>query len=263
MLLLLSLSRALLSDVESPLSYSFLRSDAPHSSFPVEICAVGTAVRSGRARDRRSIPSSSIENIRFFLLLFLLLLLFSASANFFFSTYDLSLLLLSPLSHLSSTTKQDALEPKISKHNMELHWGKHHRAYVTNLNGQIKGTDLENKTIEEIVKATWAGGKPTPAFNNAAQVWNHTFYWENMSPKKTAPNAALSAAIDRDFGSMDSFVKEFSAAGATQFGSGWAWLVVDKAGKLSIRKTANAETPLTDESVTAILTMDGEGNFYF
>ena len=192
---------------------------------------------------------------------------FSASANFFFLNPDLSLLLLFlPLS-LSppplSTKKQDALEPKISKHNMELHWGKHHRAYVTNLNGQIKGTDLENKTIEEIVKATWAGGKPTPAFNNAAQVWNHTFYWENMSPKKTAPNAALSAAIDRDFGSMDNFVKEFSAAGATQFGSGWAWLVVDKAGKLSIRKTANAETPLTDESVTAILTMDGKRGTFF
>ena len=108
-----------------------------------------------------------------------------ASFFFFFSTYDLSLLLLSPLSHLSSTTKQDALEPKISKHNMELHWGKHHRAYVTNLNGQIKGTDLENKTIEEIVKATWAGGKPTPAFNNAAQVWNHTFFWHSMSPTKS------------------------------------------------------------------------------
>ena len=141
---------------------------------------------------------------------------------------------------------------------MELHWGKHHRAYVTNLNGQIKGTDLESKSLEEIVKATWGGGKPTPAFNNAAQVWNHTFYWESMSPKKTSPSAALAAAIDRDFGSLDTFAKEFSAAGATQFGSGWAWLVVDRSsGKLSIRKTANAETPLTDDSVTAILTMDG------
>ena len=147
---------------------------------------------------------------------------------------------------------------------MELHWGKHHRAYVTNLNGQIKGTDLENKPLEEIVKATWAGGKPAPAFNNAAQVWNHTFYWESMSPKKTSPGAALAAALARDFGSMDNFVKEFSAAGATQFGSGWAWLVVERgSGKLAIRKTANAETPLTDDSVTAILTMDGAEVFSF
>ena len=147
---------------------------------------------------------------------------------------------------------------------MELHWGKHHRAYVTNLNGQIKGTDLENKSIEEIVSATWAGGKPTPAFNNAAQVWNHTFYWESMSPKKMSPDAALTAAIARDFGSMETFIKDFSAAGATQFGSGWAWLVVDKSsGKLSIRKTANAETPLTDSSVTAILTMDGADKVFW
>ena len=112
------------------------------------------------------------------------------------------------------------------------------------------------------MKATWAGGKPTPAFNNAAQVWNHTFYWESISPKKSSPSGALAAAIDRDFGSLDDFSKEFSAAGATQFGSGWAWLVVDEAGKLSIRKTPNAETPLTDESVTAILTMDGKMIFF-
>ena len=186
--------------------------------------------------------------------------------------------------------------PPTQQHNMELHWDKHHRAYVTNLNAQIKDTELDaaDKTIEEVVKATWNGGKPTPAFNNAAQVWNHSFFWHSMKETKSelvwresvwererqresgkrgdrgklktsknknktaSPSGALAAALDRDFGSLDAFKKEFSTAGATQFGSGWAWLVLEKAtGKLLVRKTGNAETPLTDESVVPILTMDG------
>jgi superoxide dismutase, Fe-Mn family len=175
---------------------------------------------------------------------------------------------------------------------MELHWGKHHQAYVTNLNGQIKGTELENKPLLEIIQAAWNGGAPTPAFNNAGQVWNHDFFWESMSPtpselmwkeggldlglaKKThrspalffflftaQPSGALLAAIDRDLGGLDAFKNDFSAAGATQFGSGWAWLVLE-GGKLKITKTPNAESPLCVPGQTPLLTMDVWEHAYY
>jgi len=157
----------------------------------------------------------------------------------------------------------DALEPLMSKDTFDFHWGKHHRAYVDNLNKQVKGTPMEKKTLEQVVVESWNKGKPTPVFNNAAQAWNHTFFWESMKPNGGgAPSGDLAAAIDRDFGSFDEFKSQFSTAGATQFGSGWAWLVTDKKGKLTIEKTANAENPLS-VGKTAILTMDVWEHAYY
>lgn len=157
----------------------------------------------------------------------------------------------------------DALEPHMSKETLEYHWGKHHRAYVDNMNKQIAGTDLDGKSLEEVVVASWNGGSPTPVFNNAAQVWNHTFFWESMKPGGGGkPTGKLAAAIDASFGSYDNFVAEFKAAGATQFGSGWAWLVADKSGKLSITKTPNAVNPVV-EGKTPILTVDVWEHAYY
>jgi len=157
----------------------------------------------------------------------------------------------------------DALEPHMSKQTLEFHWGKHHRAYVDNMNKQIAGTDLEGKSLEEIVLASWNSGNPTPVFNNAAQVWNHTFFWESMKPNGGGePTGKLADAIKASFGSFDEFKTQFKAAGATQFGSGWAWLVADKSGKLSIEKTPNAVTPVV-EGKTPILTMDVWEHAYY
>ncbi|CAG9465072.1 unnamed protein product [Pedinophyceae sp. YPF-701] len=157
----------------------------------------------------------------------------------------------------------DALEPHMSKDTLEFHWGKHHRAYVDNGNKQIAGTDLENKSLEEIVLASWNNGSPTPVFNNAAQVWNHTFFWESMKPNGGGkPSGALASAIDASFGSFDEFVTQFKAAGATQFGSGWAWLVVNKDKKLEVVKTPNAENPVCS-GLTPILTMDVWEHAYY
>jgi len=146
----------------------------------------------------------------------------------------------------------------------EFHYGKHHADYVNNLNNQIKGTDLENMTIEEVMLKTWNSGKPTPEFNNAAQVVNHTFFWESMGPNKGGlPSGDLAKAIERDFGSFDAFKDAFKAAGATQFGSGWAWLsVADKSGKLEVTKTPNAENPWC-HGKTPILTMDVWEHAYY
>jgi len=157
----------------------------------------------------------------------------------------------------------DALEPHMSKQTLEYHWGKHHRAYVDNMNKQIAGTDLEGKSLEEIVLASWNKGSPTPVFNNAAQVWNHTFFWESIKPNGGGePKGKLADAIQASFGSFDEFKTQFKAAGATQFGSGWAWLVADKSGKLSIEKTPNAVNPVV-EGKTPILTMDVWEHAYY
>ena len=136
-----------------------------------------------------------------------------------------------------------ALEPHISQKTLEFHYGKHHNGYVNNLNKLIAGTPFEGKTLEEIVKTSQGG-----MFNNAAQVWNHTFYWHCMTPepKKAAPEGKLMDAIVRDFGSFEAFKEKFINACVTLFGSGWAWLVTDNYGKLSIMQTSNAQTPLTD-----------------
>jgi Fe-Mn family superoxide dismutase len=156
----------------------------------------------------------------------------------------------------------DALEPHMSKATLEFHWGKHHRTYVTNLNGQVKGTPLENKSLDEVVVETWNNGNPTPAFNNAAQAWNHTFFWESLKPNGGGePSGDLKKAIEEAFGSFDDFKTQIKQAGATQFGSGWAWLVVDN-GKLAITKTPNAENPVT-QGKTPILTLDVWEHAYY
>lgn len=154
--------------------------------------------------------------------------------------------------------EMNALEPHISKETLEYHFGKHHQAYATKLNGQIEGTDFANKSLEEIIKTSEGG-----MFNNAAQVWNHTFYWNCLAANAGgAPKGDLAAAIDRDFGSFDKFKEEFSNCAATTFGSGWAWLVKDSAGKLSLMSTSNAATPLTTDK-TAILTIDVWEHAYY
>ncbi|MBO7074494.1 MAG: superoxide dismutase [Bacteroidales bacterium] len=154
--------------------------------------------------------------------------------------------------------EMDALEPHISKTTLEFHYGKHHAGYVTNLNKLIAGTPFENKTLEEIVKGSQGG-----MFNNAAQVWNHTFYWNCMTPnpKKTAPEGKLMDAIVRDFGSFEAFKEKFINACVTLFGSGWAWLVSNK-GKLEIVQTSNAATPLTTDA-KALLVCDVWEHAYY
>src|SRR3990167_3419645 len=125
----------------------------------------------------------------------------------------------------------DALQPHISKETLEYHYGKHHQAYVTNLNKLVEGTDFAKKSLEEIIKTAPAGG----IFNNAAQVWNHTFYWHCLSPKGgNMPTGTLAAAIDKTFGSFEAFKEKFSTTAATTFGSGWAWLVKNSHGALEI-----------------------------
>ena len=158
---------------------------------------------------------------------------------------------------------KDALEPHISANTFDYHHGKHHNAYVTNLNKMIEGTDMADKSLEEIIHASAAGGDKQGIFNNAAQVWNHTFYWNSMKPQGGgAPSGALAEKIDSDLGGLEGFKEKFAAAGATQFGSGWAWLVLNKQGKLEVVKTLNAETPLTDGH-TPLLTMDVWEHAYY
>jgi len=155
----------------------------------------------------------------------------------------------------------DALEPHISKATLEVHWGKHHRAYVDNLNKQVEGTDLEKLPLPDVIKTTYANGTPTAEFNNAGQAWNHEFYWEGMKNGGGGkPTGELLKAIETDFGSFEAFVDEFKKAGATQFGSGWAWLVYD--GKLKVNKTPNAVTPLV-YGETPLLTMDVWEHAYY
>ncbi|MDA9818005.1 superoxide dismutase [Flavobacteriaceae bacterium] len=152
---------------------------------------------------------------------------------------------------------KNALEPHISENTLNFHYGKHHNAYVVNLNKLIAGTKFEGKSLEEIVKNSDGG-----VFNNAAQVWNHTFYWNSMKPNGGGkPTGELLAKIEADFGSYENFVAEFKTAGATQFGSGWAWLVLEN-GKLKVTKTANAETPLTTNA-KPLLTMDVWEHAYY
>ena len=155
------------------------------------------------------------------------------------------------------------LAPHISEETLNYHHGKHHQAYVTNLNGLIEGTDLANATLEEIINKAAGDKSKAGLFNNAAQVWNHTFYWHSMKPGGGGkPTGKVAEMIDRDLGGYDQFVKDFKAAGGGQFGSGWAWLV-EKDGKLAITKTPNAETPLTEAGVTPILTMDVWEHAYY
>lgn len=137
----------------------------------------------------------------------------------------------------------DALAPVISKETLEYHYGKHHAAYVTNLNKLIVGTEFENLSLEEIIKKAPGGG----IFNNAAQIWNHSFYWQCLAPKSGGePTGAVGDAIKMNFGSFDKFKEQFTKIAVTTFGSGWAWLVKNADGKLAIESTSNAGTPLKD-----------------
>ena len=156
----------------------------------------------------------------------------------------------------------DALEPHISARTLEFHHGKHHAAYVTNLNNLVAGSDLEGHSLEDTILAVAGDASKAGVFNNAAQVWNHTFYWQGMKPGGGgAPSGELAAKIDADFGSFDAFKEQFKAAGATQFGSGWAWLVLDN-GTLKVTKTPNADLPLA-HGQKALLTMDVWEHAYY
>ena len=138
----------------------------------------------------------------------------------------------------------DALEPYMSANTFSFHHAKHHKAYVDNLNKLIAGTEFEGQSLVEIVKAS--EGKNPGVFNNSAQVWNHTFFWNSMKPNGGgAATGEIAQRINADFGSYEAFAEAFKTAGATQFGSGWAWLVLGSDGKLKVVKTGNAETPFT------------------
>ncbi|MEZ5938034.1 MAG: superoxide dismutase [Hyphomonadaceae bacterium] len=156
---------------------------------------------------------------------------------------------------------RNALEPHMSERTFDFHYGKHHQAYVDNLNKLVAGTPLETASLEEVILES--AGKTPGVFNNSAQVWNHTFFWHSMKPGGGGePTGAIAEAINAAFGDLDGFKKAFAEAGATQFGSGWAWLVA-KDGKLEVRKTPNAETPLTEKGVTPLLTMDVWEHAYY
>ena len=155
-----------------------------------------------------------------------------------------------------------ALDPYISKSTLEFHHDKHHAAYVNNYNGLVKDTPFDSQAIEEVIKAVAGDASKAGIFNNAAQAWNHTFYWNSIKPNGGGtPTGALAEKISADFGSFEAFVDEFKKAGATQFGSGWAWLVLDN-GTLKVTKTGNAENPLTT-GATPLLTMDVWEHAYY
>lgn len=155
----------------------------------------------------------------------------------------------------------DALEPHMSANTFSYHHAKHHKAYVDNLNKLIAGTEFEGKTLVEVVQAS--EGKNPSVFNNAAQVWNHTFFWNSMKPNGGGlPTGEIADRINSDFGSFEAFAEAFKTAGATQFGSGWAWLVLGSDGKLKVTKTPNAETPFT-KGDKPILTCDVWEHAYY
>ncbi|OAI11382.1 superoxide dismutase [Methylomonas lenta] len=152
----------------------------------------------------------------------------------------------------------DALAPHISAETIEYHYGKHHQTYVTNLNNLVPGTEFEGLSLEEIVKKSSGG-----IFNNAAQVWNHTFYWNSLSPNGGgAPIGDLANAIDRTFGSFEEFKEAFAKCAVTTFGSGWAWLVKNANGSLELVSTSNAGCPLT-AGQTPVLTCDVWEHAYY
>lgn len=152
----------------------------------------------------------------------------------------------------------DALAPHISRETLEYHYGKHHQTYVNNLNKLIPGTEFEHKTLEEIIKTSTGG-----IFNNAAQVWNHTFYWHSLSPQGGGvPKGDLATTINNTFGSFAQFQELFTTTALTTFGSGWAWLVKDQSGTLSVVSTSNAGNPLCNHQ-TPLLTCDVWEHAYY
>jgi Fe-Mn family superoxide dismutase len=157
---------------------------------------------------------------------------------------------------------EDALAPVISAQTMSFHYGKHHKAYVDNLNKLVAGTDLADTPLEKVIAASAGKADKAGVFNNAAQIWNHTFFWNSLKPGGGgSPGGAVGKAVESAFGSQENFRKEFANAAVTQFGSGWAWLVADK-GKLRIVKTGNAETPIT-QGLTPLLTIDVWEHAYY
>lgn len=153
---------------------------------------------------------------------------------------------------------KDALAPHISSETIDFHYGKHHNAYVTKLNAGIKGTEFEDMSLEDIIKKSSGG-----LFNNAAQVWNHTFYWNCLAPSAGGQaNGAVADAINKQWGSFDKFKEEFTNSAATNFASGWTWLVKKSNGELAIVNTDDAQTPMT-EGHTALLTIDVWEHAYY
>ncbi len=148
--------------------------------------------------------------------------------------------------------EKNALEPHISQETLEYHYGKHHNTYVVKLNGLVEGTELESKSLEEIIKTSTGG-----VFNNAAQIWNHTFYWHCLSPNGGGePTGDVADAIAKSFGSFEEFKAKFTDSAINNFGSSWTWLVKKADGSLDIVNTSNAGTPLTEQGVTPLLTVD-------
>ncbi|MCP5275321.1 MAG: superoxide dismutase [Burkholderiales bacterium] len=156
----------------------------------------------------------------------------------------------------------NALEPVISANTLSFHYGKHHKTYVDNLNNLVKDTELEGQSLEHIIRAVAGKADKAGIFNNAAQVWNHMFYWHSLSPNGGGePPADLKQRIEQSFGSVDACKKEFASAAMTQFGSGWAWLVQD-GDKIAIAKTGNAESPIT-QNVRPLVTIDVWEHAYY
>lgn len=157
---------------------------------------------------------------------------------------------------------KNALEPHISEQTLEFHYGKHHQAYVNNGNGLIAGTEFETMPLEDIIKKTASDKDKAGIFNNTAQVWNHSFYWQCMKINGGGKAVGeMARMIDADFGSYEQFLDKFKKAGVTQFGSGWAWLVMDN-DKLKIVKTANADTPIT-QNLKPLLVVDVWEHAYY
>ena len=158
---------------------------------------------------------------------------------------------------------KDALAPIVSAETIDYHYGKHHQAYVTNLNNDVTTSELRIYQLDEVVKTSFGQASEKPFFNTAAQVWNHTFYWNSLAPKAGgAPTGAVAAAIDASFGSFAEFKDKFSKAAATQFGSGWAGLVKNPDGSLVIEQSANADTPFA-VGKTCVLTIDVWEHAYY
>lgn len=159
--------------------------------------------------------------------------------------------------------EMNALEPYISERTLSFHYGKHHAAYVQKTNDLIKGTEFADKSLKELILIAASDTVLTPLFNNAAQSFNHDFYWKSLSPTKQQISLKLEEALIRDFGSVDNFKKEFVSAATGQFASGWAWLVADKDDKLKIMTTSNAGTPLTHASLRPLLCLDVWEHAYY
>lgn len=159
--------------------------------------------------------------------------------------------------------EMNALEPYISERTMSFHYGKHHAAYVQKTNDLIKGTEFADKSLKELILIAASDTVLTPLFNNAAQSFNHDFYWKSLTPTKQQISLKLEEALIRDFGSVDAFKKAFIEAATGQFASGWAWLVADNEDRLKIITTSNAGTPLTHASLRPLLCLDVWEHAYY